>query len=63
VQMLKQVVSTLKMMPLPEAVVLPSFQQHLDDDGRFAPKAPESQAADVMLNELLRWSSAMAVLR
>jgi NAD(P)H-dependent FMN reductase len=63
VQMLKQVVTALKMMPLPEAVVLPSFQQHLDTDGRFAPKAPESQAAGAMLGELLRWSNAMAVLR
>jgi NAD(P)H-dependent FMN reductase len=46
-----------------EAVVLPNFQQHVDADGRFAPKVPESQAAGQMLTELLRWSRAMASLR
>ncbi len=63
VQMLKQIVTTLKMMPMAEAVVLPNFQRHLDADGRFAPQAAESQAAADMLAELLRWSRAMTALR
>jgi NAD(P)H-dependent FMN reductase len=63
VQMLKQIVTTLKMMPMAEAVVLPNFQRHLDAEGRFAPEAPDSKAASDTLAELLRWSRAMSALR
>ena len=34
-QMLKQVLTTLKVMPVPEAVSIPFVFQHLDEDKRF----------------------------
>jgi len=63
VQMIKQVITTQKMVPLFEAVHLPFFAQHIDDDGIF--KAPEvqEQAAENMLEELERWSKALKPMR
>jgi NAD(P)H-dependent FMN reductase len=64
VQMSKQVVTTLRMMPIPEAVSVPFFMKFIRaDTGAFAPDAPIEQSATVMLDELLRWTGALAVLR
>ncbi len=63
VQMAKQVVTTLKMTPLPEAVTIQFAAKFIDDDGDFVPDEPLEQAARVMLSELLRVSEALAVLR
>ncbi len=63
VQMAKQVVTTLKMMPIPEAVALPFFTKQLSDDGRFAPGEIQDKAAAAMLDELLRWTNALTGLR
>ena len=62
VQMTKQVVTALKMMPMAEAVAIPFFAQHLKD-GTFAPGEVQEQAATVMLDELLRWATALKPLR
>jgi NAD(P)H-dependent FMN reductase len=63
VQMLKQVVTTLKMTPLPEAVSIPFVARFIDDEGDFAPDEMIEQSAQAMLSELLRVSEALAVLR
>ncbi len=64
VQMTKQIVTTLKMMPLPEAVNIPFFAQHLSaDKTKFEANAIQEQAAIAMLTELRRWTDAMKVLR
>ena len=62
VQMAKQVVTALKMMPIPEAVSLPFFTQHVKD-GVFTPPDTQDKAARVMLDELAKWSSALKPLR
>jgi NAD(P)H-dependent FMN reductase len=62
VQMAKQVVTALKMMPIPEAVSLPFFTQHIKD-GVFTPPETQDQAAKVMLDELAKWASALKPLR
>src|SRR5699024_595323 len=63
VQMIQQVITTQKMVPLFEAVHLPFFAQHIDHDGIV--KAPEvrEQAAENMLEELERWSKALKPMR
>jgi hypothetical protein len=61
--MAKQVVTTLKMTPLPEAVTIPFVARFIDDEGDFVPDEPIEQAANVMLSELLRVGEALAVLR
>lgn len=64
VQMTKQIVTTLEMMPILEAVHIPFFTQHLDAaSGAFRPPEISEQAAAAMLDELLRWSDALAPLR
>ncbi len=62
VQMLKQVVTTLKMYPVVEAVQIP-FVQQLIKDGRFEPNEILEQAADAMLAELYKLTEALTPLR
>ena len=63
VQMLKQVVTTLKMTPLFEAVSIPFFTQFLDEEGVLQPNEVMEQSADAMLAELLRVQEALRPLR
>lgn len=64
VQMTKQVVTTLRMMPIPEAVVLPFFARQVDAaTGEFVPGKDSEVIASQMLDELHRWSVALAPLR
>src|SRR5690348_12761794 len=55
VQITKQVLASLKVMPLPETVAIPFFAQHVDKaTGVFDPGLTQAQAATVMLDELLK---------
>lgn len=63
VQMAKQVMTTLRMMPIPEAVNIPFFSQHLDDTGAFAATDAQEKAAHDLLAELHRWTVALQTLR
>lgn len=63
VQMLKQVVTALKMVPVTEAVNIPFVQQFLDDQRVLVPNEIMQDAAGAMLAELARWAGTMAVLR
>jgi NAD(P)H-dependent FMN reductase len=62
VQMTKQIVTTLKMVPIFEAVVVPMVAQQIKD-GVFAPNALQTQAAGELLDELRRWTTALAPMR
>jgi NAD(P)H-dependent FMN reductase len=62
-QQLKQVVTALRMLPLTDAVNIPFHTQFLDDDGRVEANEVMEQAADVMLDELLRVAAALRPLR
>ena len=64
VQMTKQIVTALKMMPMFEAVALPFFAQQLDrEKGVFSPPEIQEQAAVAMLDELLKWATALRTIR
>ena len=64
VQMSKQIVTSLRMMPMVEAVNVPFFAQHLDaTTGAFAPPPAQEQAATAMLDELLKWATALKTMR
>jgi NAD(P)H-dependent FMN reductase len=63
VQMTKQLVSTLKMVPLVEAVAIPNVWQHLDDQGQFLANEHHEKSAAEMLEELSRWAKALRPLR
>lgn len=62
VQMTKQIVTTQKMMPILEAVVIPMVAQQLND-GVFSASDLQKQAANELLTELRRWAVALATLR
>ncbi|MEW2330059.1 NADPH-dependent FMN reductase [Micromonospora chersina] len=62
-QMIKQVLTTLKMTPIPEAVHIPFVAQFIDDDGSLRPNETMDAGAEAMLDELVRWTSALAPLR
>jgi NAD(P)H-dependent FMN reductase len=62
-QMIKQVVTTLSMVPLAEAVSIPFVAQFIDDDERVQPNEVMDQSADLMLDALVRTEAALRVLR
>jgi NAD(P)H-dependent FMN reductase len=61
-QMVKQVVTTLKMMPLTESVTVPFVAQHIQN-GEFQPPPIMTESALQMLQELVRWEEALRPLR
>ena len=63
VQMLKQVVTTLKMVPVFESVNIPFVGQLLDEDRRLQSNQVMDGAAQEMLDELQRWTAVLASLR
>jgi NAD(P)H-dependent FMN reductase len=63
VQMLKQVVTTLKMVPMFDAVNIPFVQQFLDEDRKLQPNDIMETAATAMLDELVRWTGSLRTLR
>jgi NAD(P)H-dependent FMN reductase len=63
VQMIKPVLTTLRMMPLVEGVHIPFFSNFINEDGQFEANAELETGADAMLAELRRWTDAMEPLR
>jgi NAD(P)H-dependent FMN reductase len=63
VQQLKQVMTTLKMVPLFEAVNIPFVQQLLDEARRLQPNQVMTEAATAMLDELARLAVTLRPLR
>ena len=62
VQVTKNTVTTLKMVPVYEAVSIPNFWEHIAD-GRFQAKDVHEKAAKDMLDELARWAAALKPMR
>jgi NAD(P)H-dependent FMN reductase len=62
VQMAKLVLTSLKVVPLPEAVSIPFFTKLIDAQGVFDGSAQDAPAK-AMLDELARWTGALATLR
>jgi NAD(P)H-dependent FMN reductase len=63
VQQLKQVVTTLRMLPVFDSVNIPFHGQFLGQDGEFHANEAMDQAADTMLDELVRTEAALRPLR
>ena len=62
-QMMKQVVTSVGMMPVPESVAVPMFSKYINDLDQFVPEEPVVKSTGVLLTELQRWSGALKVLR
>jgi NAD(P)H-dependent FMN reductase len=63
VQMIKQVLTTLKLFPLSEAVSIPFFSQFIDDEGQLQSNDVMETAAIAMLDELYKMATALQPLR
>jgi NAD(P)H-dependent FMN reductase len=63
VQMAKMLLTTLKMVPIPEAVTVPFFSKMIDASGAFSGSEELEKAGVAMLDELLKWSSVLSALR
>ncbi|RBP77596.1 NAD(P)H-dependent FMN reductase [Rhodobacter sp. 140A] len=62
VQTAKTMLTTLKVMPVPEQVVIPMVFGHLKD-GVFEAEKPHLDSADAMIAELAKWAVALKSLR
>lgn len=63
VQTAKLLVTTLKMMPMVEGVMVPMVANQLDENGRFASNPLIDDSAARMLDELQRWAHALQPMR
>jgi NAD(P)H-dependent FMN reductase len=63
VQQLKQVVTTLRMLPVFESVNIPFHAKLIGSDGALQPNEVMEQAAGAMLGELARTEAALRPLR
>lgn len=63
VQMTKQILTTLNMMPIAPAVVLPMFASRIDASGTFTSEESLDNSARNVLAELARWEAALRPLR
>lgn len=62
-QAVKPLLTSLKIMPIPEAVSIPMFAQAIGEDGVFRPAEPIVKSVTPMLDELHRWAEALKGLR
>lgn len=63
VQVTKSLLTTLKVVPMLEAVALPFVGQQLEGRGGLDTNPNNTQSATAMLEELLRWTTALQGLR
>jgi NAD(P)H-dependent FMN reductase len=63
VQMLKQVVTSLKVMPMLEAVNVPFFSTLIDKDSKLNPNESMERSAAAMLTELKKWTGPLKTMR
>lgn len=63
VQMTKQVVTALRMIPIGEAVSIPFVTEFIDENGVFQPKDSMNRSAEAMIDELARVAAVTRLLR
>ncbi len=63
VQMVKQVVTALKMVPVSEAVAIHAVSRSLGPAGEFVPEDRVNDAASTMLHALQRWAISLKAMR
>jgi NAD(P)H-dependent FMN reductase len=63
VAMAKSLLTTLRVMPVPEAVTIPFFSKLIDASGTFSGSEELEKSGVSMLDELLRWTGALSILR
>jgi len=59
----KSLLTSLRVMPIPEGVPIPSVTQHLDDERRFVANELHEASVKLMLDELVKWAEALKPIR
>ncbi|MBX3582414.1 MAG: NAD(P)H-dependent oxidoreductase [Rhizobiaceae bacterium] len=62
-QTTRLLLTTKKVMPIPEGVPVPLVSQHIAEDKIFRPTEPVAAGAVTMLDELHRWAKALGPMR
>lgn len=62
-QVAKQLVTTVKMMPMVESVMVQMPWESLDEQRRFLPAEHHTGSANAMLTEMAKWAKALRPLR
>lgn len=62
-QLAKQLVTAVKMMPIPEGVLVQMPWNKLDDERQFVAESHHQNSATDMLKELHRWAAALRAMR
>src|SRR4051812_14044575 len=62
-QMLKQVVTAIHMVPVVDQVNIPFFANLINEKGVFVPTEIITKSAEVMLQELKRWTEILKQMR
>lgn len=62
-QGIKPILTSLKMVPLLEGLPIPFAMRLLNDEGEIQADEAMENTATLMLDELLRWTGALAPLR
>jgi NAD(P)H-dependent FMN reductase len=63
VQMLKQVFTALKMMPLAESVNIPFFPKYINENEIFTGDEVLEKSANTMFKELVKWTKSLKQMR
>ena len=64
VEVLKRIATALRMMPIPDSVHIPFFMRWIDESAEvFRPEESFETSANLMLDELGRWATALQTLR
>lgn len=59
----KLTLTTLKMMPMVEAVTVQNVSSHFDDNENFLPGEHHKNSGVTLLNELYKWAQALKTMR
>ena len=63
-QSLKGLITSLRIMPIPEGVAIPNFFEHIDaESGAFKSNDLMNASVKTMLDELAKWSAALKPMR
>lgn len=62
-QAVKLQLTTLKMVPLMEGVMVPMVAKQIDDDGKFRSNELIDKSATTLLDELLFWAEGLKAMR
>jgi NAD(P)H-dependent FMN reductase len=63
VQLIKPVITALRMMPIFDSVNIPFFGRYINEEGKFVADELLTKSANAMLADLLKWTKALKMMR